>query len=85
MVLKNPKKNLLYVEWINNKVLLYSTRNYSQYPVRSHNGKEYKRECIYVQLSHCAGQQKLTHYKQLHFNFFLKKIGCTILKNNLWR
>ena len=59
-------------------------RNYIQHPVISHNGKEYKRECIDVQLSHCAGQQKLTH-KQLHFNFFLKKVGCTILKNNLWR
>ena len=24
---------LLYIEWINNKVLLYSTGNYIQYPV----------------------------------------------------
>ena len=31
---------LLYIEWINNKVLLYSTRNYIQYPVINHNGKE---------------------------------------------
>ena len=29
----------LYIEWINNKVLLYSTENYIQYPNR--NGKEY--------------------------------------------
>ena len=29
---------LLYMEWINNKVLLYSTGNYSQYPVINHNG-----------------------------------------------
>ena len=29
---------LLYVGWINNKVLLYSTRNYIQYPVINHNG-----------------------------------------------
>ena len=34
---------LLYV-WINNKVLLYSTGNYIQYPVINNNGKEY----IYV-------------------------------------
>ena len=32
---------LLYIEWIN-KVLLYSTGNYIQYPVINHNGKEYE-------------------------------------------
>ena len=32
---------VLYIEWINNKVLLYSTGNYIQYPVISHNGKDY--------------------------------------------
>ena len=31
---------LLYIEWMN-KVLLYSTKNYSQYPMINHNGKEY--------------------------------------------
>ena len=40
--------NLLHIEWINNKVLLYSTGNYVQYPVISHNGKEYEKEYIYV-------------------------------------
>ena len=30
----------------NNKVLLYSTGNYIQYPVINHNGKEYEK--IYV-------------------------------------
>ena len=32
---------LLHREWINNKVLLYSTGNNIQYPVINHNGKEY--------------------------------------------
>ena len=32
---------LLYIGWINIKVLLYSTGNYIQYPVIKHNGKEY--------------------------------------------
>ena len=32
---------LLYIEWINNKVLLYSTGNYIKYPMINHNGKEY--------------------------------------------
>ena len=31
--------NLLSIEWINNKVLLYSTGNYIQYPVINSNGK----------------------------------------------
>ena len=39
---------LLYIGWINNKVLLYSTGNYIQYPVISHNGEEYDKECIYI-------------------------------------
>ena len=42
---------LLYIEWINNKVLLYGTGNYSQYSMINHNGKEYfKRRistCVY--------------------------------------
>ena len=33
---------LLYRDWINNKVLLYSTGKYIQYPVINHNGKEKK-------------------------------------------
>ena len=32
---------LLYIEWINNKALLYSIGNYIQYPVINHNEKEY--------------------------------------------
>ena len=32
---------VLYIGWINKKVLLYSTGNYVQYPVINHNGKEY--------------------------------------------
>ena len=32
---------LLYIGWINNKVLLYSTGNYSPPPIINHSGKEY--------------------------------------------
>ena len=39
---------LLYIGWINNRVLLYSTGNSIQYPEIKHNGKEYKKECIYM-------------------------------------
>ena len=34
---------LLHTEWINNKVLLYSTGNFIQYLVINRNGKEYKK------------------------------------------
>ena len=51
---------LVYIEWINNKVLLYRTGNYNQYPminhiypminhiypVINHDGKEYEKEYI---------------------------------------
>ena len=39
---------LLHLEWIYNKVLMYSTGNYTQYPVINHNGKEYEKEYIYI-------------------------------------
>ena len=32
---------LLYTEWINDRVLLYGTENYTQYPMTNYNGKEY--------------------------------------------
>ena len=39
---------LLYIKYINNKVLLYSTGNYIQYPVINHNGKEYEKEYVHI-------------------------------------
>ena len=42
---------LLYIEWINNKVLLYSTGNHIHYPVINHNGKEYEKQCIYIYIT----------------------------------
>ena len=39
----------LYMGRINNKVLLLaSTRNCTQYPMINHNGKKYKKECMYM-------------------------------------
>ena len=49
---------LLYIGWIN-KVLLYRTRNYIQYPVLNHNGKDYEKD-----LNSFAVQQKLTQHCQ---------------------
>lgn len=46
---------LLYIEWINNKVLLYNTGNYIHCPVIKHNGKEDKKNvCICVTQSLCC-------------------------------
>ena len=51
------RRKLVYTEWINNKILLYSTGNYLQYPVTNHNGKEYDKECvcvcIYIYMYNC--------------------------------
>ena len=32
---------IIYTEWINIRVLLYSTEDYIRYPVINYNGKEY--------------------------------------------
>ena len=39
---------LLHMEWINNKVLLYTIGNYIQYPMINHNGKEYEKKNVYT-------------------------------------
>ena len=44
---------LLYIKWINNKILLYSTGNYIQYPEINRNGKEYKKKCKCIIESPC--------------------------------
>ena len=41
------RRKLLYREWINIKVPLYSTRNYIHYPVINHSRKEYENKYIY--------------------------------------
>ena len=38
----------LYVEWINDQILLYSTGNHSQYLAINHNRIEYKKECACI-------------------------------------
>ena len=52
---------LLYIGWMNNKVLLYSTGNYIPYPVINNNGEEYKKN-TYMHNNHFAVQQKLTQH-----------------------
>ena len=52
---------LVYIGRVNNKVLLYSTENYSQYPMINHNGKEHEKIyilCITEPLGCIAGINK---------------------------
>ena len=42
------RHKLLYTGWINNNVLLYSTRNYIPYPEINQNRKEYEKVCVCV-------------------------------------
>ena len=61
---------LLYMEWINNKVLLYSTENYIQNPMRNHNGKEYflkKKVCVCITESLCCTAE-INIVNQLYLN-----------------
>ena len=74
--------NLLYIEWINNKVLLYSTGNYIQYPMINHSGKKkFKNQCVcvcvYIKSNHFALYQKLTQYCK-SIKLPLKKIEYTL-------
>ena len=41
------KSKILNIGWIN-KILLYRTGNYIQYPVTSHNGKNYEKDYTYA-------------------------------------
>ena len=63
---------LLHIEWSEDKALLYSTRNYTQYPVVNPHGKEYR--CITESL--CYTKEINTtlqiNYTQLRKNNFFK-------------
>ena len=53
---------LLYIEWINNKVLLFSSGNYIQWPVINLNGKEHEKEYIYIYIYICCAHS-LSHIR----------------------
>jgi len=37
---------VVYISWRDNKVLLFSTGNYIQYPVINYIGKKYEKDCV---------------------------------------
>ena len=55
---------LLHLEWISNKVLLYSTGTYTQSLGIEHDGRQYEKKNVdvYVWLGHYAVQEKLTQH-----------------------
>ena len=60
---------LLHIEWVNNKVLLYSTGNYIQHPVINHNGKEYEKNIwLLTESLCCTAEIKHNIVNQLHVN-----------------
>ena len=65
---------LLHLEWINNKVLLYSSGNYIQYPWINHNRKEYKKN-VYMCMTEslCCAAEINTHCKSSIFQLKKKK------------
>ena len=56
----------LCIKYINNKVLLHTTGNYTQYIITTYNGKEYEKEKIqretYADLNHFVIHWTLTHH-----------------------
>ena len=58
---------LLHMEWINNKVLLYSTENYIQYPMINYNGKYNNIYTNITELLCCSRNQHNTIH-QLYVN-----------------
>ena len=45
---------LMSIEWINSKVLLYNMGNHIQYPAITHNRKKYKKECVCIYIYVCV-------------------------------
>ena len=60
------RHKLLYIEWINKKVLLHSTGNYIQYSKINHNVKEY---IIYITELLCCIPEFTQHYKSTILQF----------------
>ena len=42
------KRKLLHREWMTTRSYCYSPRNYIQYPMINHNGKEYFKKTVYI-------------------------------------
>ena len=71
---------LLYIGWINNKTLLYSTENYTQSPVINHHGKAYEKECMCITESLChIAEINTMLLSQLYVNKIFKNCYNNVL------
>ena len=64
------RRKLLYRQWINSKIIVYSIGSYIQYPVINQNGKGYEEECtvsIYLSEPLCCQQKLARLYKSTIF------------------
>ena len=80
---------LIYIGWINNKVLRYSTRNHAQYTVIHHNGKQFvKRVYACITESFCYSVEINTtvyiNYTSVRYKNKKLKNSLAYLENHLW-
>ena len=50
----------VYIEWVNNEILLYSTKIYIQYPVINHNGNNIKVHLCITESQFCTAEINTT-------------------------
>ena len=68
---------LSHTGWINNKVLLYSTGNYIQYPVINYSGEEYEKTIyIYICITESLGYTTEIRHCKSTIKCFLKGRVC---------
>ena len=66
---------LLYIGWINNNVLLYSTGNYIRHLVINYNGIEYEKQYIFICIMEsfcCTAEIKKMSIKFVKRRIFLE-------------
>ena len=61
------------LEWINNKVLLYSTGNYIQYPVINHNGKNMNKNAYICVTESLCCRAEINTTLQINYTSVKKK------------
>ena len=74
---------LLYIRWINRKVLLYNTGNCIQHPVINLNRKEYEKIYLYITESLCCTEE-INATLETNNNFFFNLLYLQMIMTVLW-
>ena len=69
---------LLHVEWMDNRVLLYSTRNYVQYPGIKHNGKNIRKNTYVCIIESICCRAEITSTLQINY-LVVQSLNCVRL------